>query len=378
MPHYDAIVLGAGGVGSAALYHLARRGLHAAAFDQFPVAHGRGSSHGRTRIIRKAYYEHPDYVPLALRAYELWTELSELRRQTLIHRVGLLQIGPADGSVLGGVMESARRFGLSVESLDETEISRRFPALRVPSECGGVYEADAGWLPVEACVAAHLEEAARLGAEIHTSAAVVSWHADASGATVVTTGGSYTAPRLVIAAGAWSHGLLADAALPLAVLRKPQYWYAADERFRAERNCPAFLYELPEEVFYGLPQVDEWGVKLARHTGGQPLADPAQQHDAIDAEDQRLVEQFAQRYLAGVTRNLRAHDPCLYTMSPDHNFLVGRHPRWPHVVLAAGLSGHGFKFTPVLGLALAELAIDGRSDLPIGFLDPARFAQPNA
>src|SRR4051812_9784422 len=178
MTTYDVIVLGTGGVGSAALYHLARRGAKVLGLDRFPPAHDRGSSHGRTRIIRQAYYEHPDYVPLTFRAYELWEELQQRRGEQLLHSVGLLQVGPPRGGVLSGVRESARRHRLRVEELSAGEIVGRWSGFRVPAEMCGLFEPRAGYLRVEACVAAHLAEAQRLGAELRTDEPAMTWHTE--------------------------------------------------------------------------------------------------------------------------------------------------------------------------------------------------------
>jgi sarcosine oxidase len=370
---YDVIVLGTGGVGSAALYHLARRGAKVLGLDRFPPAHDRGSSHGRTRIIRQAYYEHADYVPLTLRAYELWGELQRRCGEQLLHEVGLLQIGPADGHVISGVRESARRHQLRVEELAANEVAARWGGFRVPAGMCGLFEPRAGYLRVEACVAAHLVEARRLGAELRTDEPAMAWQADGSGAWVTTPRGSYLAKALAIAAGTWSGQLLADLDVRLEVRRKHQYWFACDDRvYWAETGCPAYLYELPQGIFYGFPRLDEWGVKVARHTGGDAVADPLHVNREIDPEDQRLVEDFVVAHLPGVECRLLHHSVCMYTMTPDEHFLVDRHPRHPQVAFVAGLSGHGFKFSCVLGEALADLATEGRTELPVSFLNCQR------
>ncbi len=372
---YDVIVLGTGGVGSAALYHLARRGAKVLGLDRFPAAHDRGSSHGRTRIIRQAYYEHPDYVPLTFRAYELWNELQQCHGEQLLHEAGLLQIGPGGGQVLSGVRQSARRHGLRVEELSADEIVARWTGLRVPGGMCGLYEPRAGYLRVEACVAAHLAQAQRLGAELRTDEAAVSWRAEAAGVSVSTPRGTYAAKGLAIAAGSWSSQVLADLNVPLEVRRKHQYWFACDDpAYRPAAGCPAYLYELPQGIFYGFPHIDEWGVKVARHTGGDTVADPLHVNRDIDPEDLRLVEDFLAAHLPGVQPRLLHHSVCMYTMTPDEHFLVDRHPRYPQVAFVAGLSGHGFKFTCVLGEALADLATEGRTELPIGFLNCQRGA----
>lgn len=379
----DVIVLGLGGVGSAALMHLARRGVRVLGLDRFPPAHARGSSHGRTRMIRQAYFEHPDYVPLVLRAYELWAELEAATGRKLYEETGLLEIGPSaerGGVVVPGVLASAEQHGLAVDRLSAAECERRFPGFRVPESMVGVFERRAGFLHVEACVQAHLDEAARHGAELRCEEAVRSWRveqATSGGAThvvVETDRGRYEARRLVISAGAWAGEVLSDLEVPLVVRRKPQYWFApSTDDYRLDRSAPAFLYETSAGVFYGFPVFGPEGLKCAEHSGGRVLTNPLENPAAIDELDLARVRAFIAAQLPGISTVLNDHAPCMYTMSPDENFLIDRHPRHPEVVFAAGLSGHGFKFTSVLGEALADLALDNTSKLPIDFLRLSRL-----
>ena len=375
MAAYDMIVAGLGGIGSAAASHLARRGLRVLGLDRFPPAHDRGSSHGRTRMIRQAYFEHPDYVPLVLRAYQLWSELEARRRTKLYHEVGLLQIGAADGVVVPGVLQSARQHGLDVESLSVAQIRDRFPGFRVEEPLAGVFEARAGYLTVEACVQAHLDDAAEAGAELRTGEAIRGWNVTNDSVRVETDQGSYSAGRLVVAAGAWASQLLAEVGLPLVVRRKPQYWYLpTSDDYSARHGCPAFLFERGEAIFYGFPQIGPEGVKVAEHTGGSVVTDPLALTRDVDRADQGRVEDFLRQCMPGVSMQLTGHAACMYTLTPDQDFVLDRHPKHAQVVFVAGLSGHGFKFAPVLGQALAELAVDGTTNLPIGFLAAARAA----
>lgn len=372
---YDAIVIGTGGVGSAALFHLARRGVRALGIDRFPPGHDRGSSHGRTRLFRQAYYEHPDYVPLSRRAYALWADLEAARDDKLFYRSGLLEVGPADGHLIPGVLESARRHELNIEELMSDDVARRFPGFVVPDGCRAVFEQDAGFLLVERCVLAHLEEAQKLGATLHTGETVTRWVAGADGVTVETTTATYRAARLIIAAGAWSGGVLGELDARLRVVRKHQHWFATDDdRYRLEHGCPACFYEVPAGYFYGMPAYDDHGVKLAEHSGGDDVFDPLALDRDPDVEDRRRIESFLGAHLPGVSTREIAHAVCMYTLTADEHFILDRHPRSPLVVFAAGLSGHGFKFTPVLGEALVEMALDGTAKQPIGFLALERLA----
>jgi monomeric sarcosine oxidase len=355
-------------VGSAVLWRTALRGAKVLGLDRFAPPHDRGSSHGQSRIIRQAYFEHPDYTPLLLEAYRLWAELAECSGRRLYHEVGVLQIGPPEGIVVPGVLRAADEHGLRVEKLSPQDIQRQWPAYHVPDNLAGVLETRAGYLEVEVCVAAHLEQAVRAGAELRTDTEALAWDPGPP-VRVRTSAGEFVADRLIVTAGAWAGPLLADLGLELNVLRKSLFWYAVDPgQPAAHDRTPCFLYELPEGVFYGFPRLDERGVKIAEHSGGQPLDDPLRVDRKVNREDGKRVEAFVTDYLPCVTARRTDHAVCLYTMSPDEHFFVDRHPVHPHVSFAAGLSGHGFKFAPVLGEALTELALDGATDLPIGFL----------
>lgn len=374
MRRYNAIVVGLGGVGSAALYHLARRGLHVLGIDRFSPGHARGSSHGGTRIIRQAYFEHADYVPLVLRAWQLWEELSERRGEPMFAEVGLLQVGSAEGEVVKGVLGSARKHALEVEELTAADITRRWSGFCPPNQMVGAYERRAGYLHVERGVLAHIAEAVAAGAEVKCDRTVISWRGDGAGVVVSTDVEEICADKLVLAAGPWAAGLLADFAVRLEVLRKPVFWLAThDDTYRVERDCPCFLFELPQGIFYGVPQLDERGVKVAQHTAGDPVPDPLDVDRSLHADDQQCVLRFAVDCLPAADTLVRDHSVCMYTMTPDANFIIDHHPSFAQVIVIAGLSGHGFKFTPVLGEVAADLAIDGTTALPIDFLRMSRF-----
>ena len=368
MNSYDVIVIGTGGIGSAAAFHLARRGARVLGLDRFPGGHANGSSHGETRIIRKAYFEHADYVPLLEHAYVLWRELEDQSGETLFRQVGLVEAGPRDGRLVGGVKGTAHRRELIVKDIARTDFGSRFPFALAAGEVA-VFEKEAGFLFVERCVLAHLRLAAAAGAEIVSGEPVVAWRATGDGVVVETAWQRYTASRLVITAGAWAAGLLADLAAPLTVRRKHLHWYACgDPRYGADNGCPCFFYETPAGLFYGFPEVNGGGVKVAEHTGGTDVADPLTDDKAIDPQDRARVEAFIRDYLPGVSTTPVRHAVCYYTMSPDEHFIVDRHPRHATIAFVAGLSGHGFKFASVLGEIMADLALDGATRQPIGFL----------
>ena len=371
----DVIGLGAGGVGAAAMLALARRGLRVVGIDRFAPPHDRGSSHGQTRIIRQAYFEHADYVPLLLEAYRMWAELESAAGRQLLLKTGLLEVGPPDGLVVPGVHRAAAAHNLAVESLSAAEIEDRWPSFRVPQDMVGVFEPAAGALRVEECICAHLRAAQSAGAALRVGVAAWSWRVAGDAVEGETSAGPLTAGRLVVAAGPWARSLLDDLELPLQVRRKTAMWHRTNESgTRTEAGFPCYLFERPEGVFYGFPDIDGWGLKAAEHSGGTTVDDPATVDRRLHDEDRLPVERFLKRHLPAAQTPCQRFGVCLYTMSPDENFIVDRHPKHPQVAFAAGLSGHGFKFAPVLGEALADLAVDGASRLPIEFLSLRRLA----
>lgn len=366
-PHrYDAVVLGVGGVGSAALYHLASRGLRVAGLDRFTPPHPWGSSHGDTRVIRQAYFEHPDYTPLVQAAYPLWRELEERAGERLYEEVGVLQVGPPQGYLIEGVLRSAREHRLEVDELSADEVEGAWPALRVAEGDVGVFERRAGFLRVERCVNAYLNEALRHGADLRAPATVRAWKPGPP-IVVETDDGVIEADRLVVTAGPWAGPLLG---LPsLRVLRKSMFWFRGrQESAAALQELPCYFFQSGDDFFYGVRGLEPRGVKVAEHSGGQAVDDPLAVDRTMNAEDRRRIVSFVHKHLPGLDATPVEHAVCLYTMSPDGNFVVDRMPGHPEVVFAAGLSGHGFKFASVLGKALAQLAVDGRTNLPIDFL----------
>ena len=371
---YDAVVLGVGGVGSAALYHLAARGLRVLGVDRFLPGHDRGSSHGQTRLIRQAYHEHPAYVPLVQRAYALWHELEQQSGRELYRPVGILEVGPEDGQVVAGVLASARQHNLQVEQLDAAERARRFPGFCIPPDFAAVFEANAGYLRVEDCIRSHVDQALLRGASLRIGGEVRSWKPHGDAIRLQLDDGEIDAARLIVTAGAWARDLLADVGVPLEVVRKPLYWFDAPEAVYGERpGGPGFIFETGEGNFYGFPFVAGQGLKCAEHTGGESVAVPLAVNRQPIADETARVQKFVARWLPQASTEPTNFAVCLYTLSPDRNFIVDRHPEHPQVCFAAGLSGHGFKFASVLGEVLADYATQGTSPLPVDFLSCRRF-----
>lgn len=366
---YDVIILGLGGFGSSAAYHAARRGAKVLGLEQFAPVHDRGSSHGETRIIRQAYFEHPDYVPLAIRAYDFWRDLERETGRTLLTQQGLLIAGTPESEAVAGTKLAAAKHGLPLQEYSHDEARQRFESFRFPKNLAAVFEANGGYLAVEDCIRSHLDMAQRHGAELRFDTPVVSWNSDGDMVTVRTERDEFTAKRLIISAGAWASRCLADFNIPLTVLRKFVGWFRVrPERGDSARAVPCFCFEVDSRFFYGFPSRDGSTVKIAEHTGGQLVDDPVLVDRSCTAADVAPLAGFVAECLPFIEPVLVRNSVCLYTMTPDKHFVVDHHPHWENVVVACGFSGHGFKFTSVLGNALAELVLLGRTDSPIGFL----------
>jgi sarcosine oxidase len=371
---YDAIVLGLGGMGSAALCELARRGRRVLGIEQFSVGHDRGSSHGHTRIIRQAYYEHPDYVPLVQRGYRGWYDLEQLQGVPLLTECPCLSIGRPAGELVAGVLDSAGRHSLPVERLENDELHRRYPAFRFGPEYVGVVERTAGFLLVDDCVRALAAEARRLGAVVREREPVASWSAGPDGVEVETTAGRYRADRLVIAAGPWAAECLRPLAVRLTVMRQVVCWFGTNDDAAFRRDVfPIFIADTPGGAFYGVPALNVDGLKCARHYGAPELQRPEEIDHAVTAADEAPVRAFLRKHLPDADGPLRRASVCIYTLTPDRHFIIDVHPQHPKVVFAAGFSGHGFKFAPVVGEILADLAETGRTQRPIGMFRLERF-----
>jgi len=376
MLRVDVVVAGTGGMGSAAALHIARRGASVLGIDRFPVAHDRGSSHGQTRLIRLAYYEHPDYVPLLRTAYDRWRDLERASGQPLLVESGLVMAGPPGCAVVAGAERSARLHGLDLERIEPVDVRRRWPAFDVPDDWDAVHEACGGYLLVERCVQAHAEAATRAGAEWWQGVEVRGWRGTTGGLVVDTDRGPIATERLVLCPGAWAADLLRLPRMPFRALRKSLFWHAPRPDVGAAHAAgvlPCFAFDTPAGFFYGFPSLDDRGVKVAEHTGGREVTDPFAVDRGIDEAERTAVQSFLRSHLPGACGRLTRHETCLYTMSPDSHFVVGLHPDEPRVAIAAGFSGHGFKFASAMGQVLADLALEGGTRHPIGFLSPERL-----
>lgn len=375
MQHFDVIVIGLGAMGSSACHHLARRGVRVLGLEQFDIPNAMGSSHGASRMIRMAYYEHPDYVPLLRRAYELWDELEAISGQKLLYRTGGLYMGPRDGEIVGGAIRSAREHQLPHEVLEQDEIRKRFPQFQIPESWVGLMEPEAGFLLPERVIATYAQTALRAGAELRGRETVVEWNADSHGVRVQTNKAEYHANHLIFCGGPWSGKLLRNLGVELTVTRQVLGWvWPRDPDSFALGRLPVWaLDHLDGTIHYGFPMTNDVpGFKLAHHAPG-PLTDA--NHVARDPQpgDEETFRLILRTMIPAADGPLLSMKVCLYTNTPDGHFIIDRHPSHERVTLACGFSGHGFKFASVVGEIVADLAMNGSTKLAAQFLRVDRF-----
>ncbi|MDE3200911.1 MAG: N-methyl-L-tryptophan oxidase [Acidobacteriota bacterium] len=374
---YDVIILGLGAMGSATAMHLAERGVRVLGLEQFTSPHDLGSSHGGSRMIRQAYFESANYIPLVLRAYELWRRLERDTNTSLLHITGGLNIGAQDGELVQRTIAASEQHSIPFEVLDAAAIRKRFPAFAPLAGDAAVHETHAGYLLPEACIHAHLQRAAHASAELKFDEKVLTWTADENGIEVQTSRGFYSAGHLVIAAGPWAKEALHDV-VPLRVTRQVMAWIQPVGGVTAflPEKFPVYLSESSDGAFhgYGFPALDgpQGGVKAAIH-GSETECTPETIDRGVHAADfERIVAGLKAR-LPSLDGTLVRAKTCLYTMTPDEHFVIGAHPTHEHCSIACGFSGHGFKFASVVGEILADLATKGKTTHPIAQFSPLRF-----
>ena len=372
---YDVIVVGLGAMGSASLYSLARARRRVLGIDRFAPPHALGSSHGRTRIIREAYFEHPAYVPMVRRAFDLWRELERSIGKPLYVKTRGITIGPESGMLVRGARASAEAFGVPHRVLSAAGVHRQFPGLQPLDDMVGVLEDRAGVLFPEQCIAALLARAAKDGAEVRRDDVVLGWEAGDGGVRVRTTSGEYRAAQLVLAAGAWMRQLVPELAPVLAVTRQPIQWFepSRPEEF-AGATCPVTLWEYgPSRVFYTLPDFGD-GVKAGVHYEGQPV-NPDQVDRRTSSDEDAAATDLLRRFMPHATGRLRESQVCLYTNTPDLHFVIDVHPAHPNrVVVVSACSGHGFKFATAVGEVVTELLAGATPRYDLSMFRMGRFA----
>ena len=380
---FDVIIAGLGAMGSAAAYHLARRGARVLGLEAYTAAHDQGSSHGESRIIRQAYFEHPAYVPLVLRAYQLWQELEAESGQSLLTITGGLAIGAPSSSLVTGCLKSARLHGLPHELLDAAGMKRRFPQFVLDDDEVAVYESQAGYLRPEECIRQHLRCAEQRGADLNFEEPILSWTSSASrdSVRVVTHKQTYCAKSLVLTAGPWSTEIIPGLTVPLTVVRRVMFWFhpALQPSDFDPGVFPIFLWE-PERgpFFYGLPRVGPASYpKAAIHWGDEGDGDactPSTIDRSIHPRDESAIRSALARRIPALNGDIAHAAACMYTMTPDAHFVIDRHPHFPQVAIAGGFSGHGFKFSSAVGEILSDLALTNRTSSDIALFSASRFS----
>ena len=365
MSDFDCIVLGIGGMGSSACFHLSQRGLKTLGLERYSIGHDFGTSHGHTRLIRKAYFESPDYIPLLDRSYELWRELEKLSGEQLFYPVGLIMMGdPKKGEAVPGVLESAKKFNISHEILTTQKLQERFPQFTAPKNAIGVLEPSAGYLLVEKGVKAFVTQARRLGAVVKDSTPVIRWSERNHHIEVETHNESYTTDKLVLTLGPWSGEWITDLKLPITIHRVVQSWFQS-----GLSTGPCFAFDEPPHFLYGFPALPGVGLKAALHAMGNRLATADSIDRNILATDYESLSDLLRSRVRGIESPIPLRSSaCFYSMTPDSHFVIDNHPKMKNVFYAAGFSGHGFKFTPVIGEILADLVSNGKTNHPIEFL----------
>ncbi|WP_020006288.1 N-methyl-L-tryptophan oxidase [Salinicoccus albus] len=365
---YDVIVLGAGAMGMAAGYYLSQKGVNTLMIDAFDPPHSRGSHHGDTRLIRHATGEGSVYAPIAVRSQQLWNELAEQTDETIFRRTGVLTFGENDADFVRNAISAGLTIDTPVETLSGKEIHRRWPGIRLPEDSIGSYEPKAGVLFSENCIRAYRRLALENGAELLTHAPVTNVDVKEDYVTVQTEHGVYSADKLIVSGGAWNKKILEDLNLNISIYpsRRTIAWFDADDSLYNSEDFPGFIGKYPEGQYYGFPSFDGGGVKIGRYDDGE-FVDPDQITIGFGAydKDERDLRDFLEEYMPGAAGDLNMGKACMFTNTPDRDFVVDFHPGHSNVVIAAGFSGHGFKFASGIGEILSDLVTEGQTDMDI-------------
>ena len=360
-------VIGLGAMGSAALFHLARRGKRVIGIEQFQPGHDRGSSHGESRAIRLGYSEHPSYVPLVRRAFENWRELEALTGETVLTTTGILEAGKPGSRMVRGSLDACLLHHLDHELLDAREIHRRFPAFELPADFTAIWQPEGGFLKPELANRLHLDLARRHGAEVLAETRVTAIEPGANSVRIVIDGRTIEAGAVIVAAGAWVTDLVPALKPHISIARLVLTWYEPKRpELFAPDMLPVFAVEGEDDIVYGFPDFAGTGFKCASHysSGALTHADLARQ-DA-GAEDEARTRRFLESYLPQGAGQMLAMKTCMYTMTPDEDFVIDTLPDDPRIVVASPCSGHGFKFASVVGEVVADLATVGETPHDIG------------
>lgn len=380
--HFDTIVIGIGSMGSATCWHLAQRGLRVLGIEQFTSPHENGSHTGQSRIIRKAYFEHPDYVPLLQRAYELWRKFEEVSKAKLFYKTGIVYAGKPDNENMKGVLSSASLYDIPIKQYSIKESRTQFPLLKIPNDFITIFEDDAGFITPEQTIDFFIRQAKKSEATILQNEIVKEWKHQAGKIKVITNRKTYTSDKLVITAGSWTSKLIPQLQSTLKVTEQLLAWvHVSQPKKFSLGNFPCWFIEDPDlGTFYGFPILPgekfsgPSGFKLAHHSPGV-ATDPDKRSASIPADFETKINYVLEKYIPEAKGKIMASKSCLYTYSADNHFIIDHLPGHDNkVMIACGFSGHGFKFVPVIGEILSDLVMKNSTELPIEFLRLSRFA----
>ena len=376
MNKFDAIVVGIGGMGSAALFELSKSGKKVLGIEQFGLAHDLGSSHGASRIIRLAYSEHPSYVPLVQRAYKLWQNLEDLSGEKILHVTGSIHIGFKDSKIFIGSKESCEFHDLRHEILNGKEISKRFPAFKLPQDILSVFQPDGGFLNPEKSIESFVKLASSFGAELHYHEKLLDWNPTTEGGVRIRTNlGEYEADNLIFTTGAWTGKILPSFQNKLIPERQVMGWFDTKKSsmFLPEQ-FPVWTMLVPEGRFYGFPEFQSPGFKIGLYHHLFENVDPDElDHSLITEKDEQVLRNCVSEYFPDANNQMIHGKVCMFTNTPDEDFIVDRIPEFPQIIIAAGFSGHGFKFCSVIGEIIASLVTESEIDLDIEMFRVSRF-----
>ncbi len=379
---YDVIVVGVGTMGAATCAYLAHKGVHVLGLEQHTIPNDLASHSGYTRIIRKAYYEHPDYVPLLQRSYELWQQLQWKVGTTLYHETGILYLGHQTSPVLQGCLDSSHLYNIPVEQWSRAKTKDRFPQFHYPEQNWiSLWEPEAGYLDVHESITSFYKTALDDGAEIHEHEHIMEWHQHDDTITIQTDKSTYLTKKVIFTTGAWTQKILPSLISSLKVTRQTLAWQEMPDNAKyTHPHFPCWFLHDPEKgMYYGFPDADikdknePFGIKIALHVQGDEVS-PGQMDRSVHIEDEAIIQHFNEQYLPEAIHAPKNYKTCMYTNTPDEHFIIDYLPQSnSQVIIACGFSGHGFKFAPVIGEVLGQMAMGEKLTLDINFLRLNRF-----
>lgn len=360
--HYSVIVVGAGSIGMSTGYYLGKRGVDTLLIDAFDPPHGRGSHHGESRLIRHAAGEGRHYVPLALRAQDLWYQLEKEIGKTLFYPTGTLMVGEEGAPFINETIKSANEFSLPLEKLTAKEIQKRWPRFSVPDYFTGYFEPSSGALLNEECIKAYRQLSESYPVNLQTNTNVISVNSVNDVAIVKTKNKTYYADKVIVSAGAWTGELLRSLGLPLQTVRKTFGWFETNDISFQPPMLPCFYFNFDNQKYYGFPDINENGIKIGRNDSEREIdPDYMKQDFGKYTSDKDDLKYFVERFIPKAAKKFKSGKACMITKTPDKDFIIDNHPKLTNVIIAGGFSGHGFKYSSVIGEVLSQLVIDGRT-----------------